>query len=125
MNKKDKLVLSFLGFLVIVAFFGGQMWNSYKDFSKEKWVNYEGNSRQAIVKDFFDRTIIDGISEEELKSYLGEPDDRNDAEMIYYLGTPRSFFGDKEGPEEQLVFTFQDGKAIGVTRVPVSAQVTE
>ncbi|WP_312070751.1 hypothetical protein [Anaerotignum propionicum] len=125
MSKKDKLLLTFLGFLVIVAFIGGQMWNSYKDFSKEKWVNYEGNSRQAIVKDFFDRTIVDGISEDELKGYLGEPDDSKEGELIYYLGTPRGFFGDKEGPEEQLVFTFQDGKAIGVTRVPVSAQASE
>lgn len=125
MNNKDKLLLTFLGLLVIVAFIGGQMWNSYKDFSKEKWVNYEGNSRQAIVKDFFDRTIIDGISQEELKGYLGEPNDSKDGELIYYLGAPRGFFGDKEGPEEQLVFTFQDGKAIGVTRVPVTTQDSE
>lgn len=125
MNKKDKLLLTFLGFLVIVAFIGGQMWNSYKNFSKEKWVNYEGNSRQAIVNNFFDRTIIDGLSEKELIEYLGEPDSRKDGEMTYYLGTPRGLFGDKDGPEEQLIFTFQDGKATGVATVPISAEASE
>lgn len=125
MNKKDKLLLTFLGFLVIVAFIGGQMWNSYKNFSKEKWANYEGNSRQAIVNNFLDRTIIEGITEQELLEYLGEPDSRKEGELTYYLGTPRGLFGDKDGTEEQLIFTFQDGKATGVARVPISAETSE
>ncbi|KXL53988.1 hypothetical protein CLNEO_00840 [Anaerotignum neopropionicum] len=121
MKKKDKLLLVFLGFLVVVAFVGGQLWNSYKDFTKEKWVNYEGNSRQAIVDNFFDRTIVNDLSEEELVEYLGEPDQRKEAEMLYYLGTPKGLFGDREGEEEFLSFTFIDGKVTGVSKVSASA----
>ncbi|MDD3393558.1 MAG: hypothetical protein PHG19_02800 [Anaerotignum sp.] len=120
MNKKDKLLLTFLGFLVVVAFIGGQLWNSQKTYTKEKWVNYEGNSRQAIVNNFLDRTVIEGISEEELISYLGEPESKNEEKIIYYLGVPKGLFGDKDGEEELLVFTFQDGKATGLTKVPAT-----
>lgn len=120
MNKKDKLLLTFLGFLVVVAFIGGQMWNSHKTYTKEKWVNYEGNSRQAIVNNFLDRTVIEGITEEELIGYLGEPDRKNEDEIVYYLGVPKGLFGDKDGKEELLVFSFQDGKATGLTKVPAT-----
>jgi len=125
MSKKDKLLLVFLGFLVVVAFVGGQMWNSHKTFTTEKWVSYEGNSRQAIVEDFLDRTIIEDISKEELIGYLGEPDSQNQEEMVYYLGTPAGLFGDKDGEEEFLVITFQDGKATGVAKSAASAMASE
>jgi hypothetical protein len=125
MNKKDKLLLTFLGFLVIVAFIGGQMWNSYKNFTKEKWVNYEGNSRQAIAENFFDRTVINGLLEEELVEYLGEPDSKKEEELIYYLGVPKGLFGDKDGEEEFLSFTLEDGKVTGVTKVSASAMAAE
>lgn len=122
MTKKDKLLLTFLGFLVVAAFVGGQVWNSHKTFSTEKWVNYEGNSRQTIVKNFLDRTIIEGLSAEELVGYLGEPDSQKEEEMIYYLGAPKGF---ADGEEEFLVFAFKDGKATGVAKVPASATVSE
>lgn len=125
MKKKDKLLLTFLGFLVIVAFIGGQMWNSYKNFTKEKWVNYEGNSRQAIAENFFDRTIINGLSVEELVEYLGEPDSKKEEELIYYLGIPKGLFVDKDGEEEFLSFSLEDGKVTGVTKVSASAVAAE
>lgn len=125
MKKKDKLLLIFLGFLVVVAFVGGQMWNSYKNFTKEKWENYEGNSRQAIVNNFFDRTIVNELPLEELIEYLGEPERKTDEELIYYLGTPKSLFGNKDGEEEFLVFTFKEGKVTGVSKVPASAMASE
>ncbi|WMI81323.1 hypothetical protein [Anaerotignum sp. MB30-C6] len=122
MNKKDKLLLVFLGFCVVVAFVGGQVLNSRKAFTTEKWVNYEGNSRQAIVKDFLDRNIIEGLSEEELVGYLGEPNEKREEALLYYLGTPKGFFGiNKDGEEEYLIFHFEDGKAKGFKRVPGSA----
>ncbi|MDD4844188.1 MAG: hypothetical protein PHU31_07630 [Anaerotignum sp.] len=125
MKKKDKLLLTFLGFLVIVAFIGGQMWNSYKNFTKEKWVNYEGNSRQAIAENFFDRTVINGLLEEELVEYLGEPDSKKEGELIYYLGIPKSLFGDKDGEEEFLSFTLKDGKVTGVSIITASTLEAE
>jgi hypothetical protein len=125
MKKKDKLLLIFLGFLVVVAFVGGQLWNSHKNFTKEKWENYEGNSRQAIVNNFFDRTIVDSLPQEELIEYLGEPERKTDEEFIYYLGTPKGLFGNKDGEEEFLVFTFEDGKVSGVSKVPASAVASE
>ncbi|WP_313526978.1 hypothetical protein [Anaerotignum sp.] len=125
MSKKDKLLLTFLGFLVVVAFVGGLIWNNNKTFTTEKWVNYEGNSRQAIVKNFLDRTVIDGLPEEELIGYLGEPDSQKEEDLIYYLGTPRSLFGGRDGEEEYLIFTFADGKAVDVKKVTASALASE
>lgn len=125
MKKKDKLLLVFLGFLVVVAFVGGELWDKHTNFSTEKWVNYEGNSRQAILKNFLDKTIIDGLSKEELIDYLGEPDSQKEEEMVYYLGTPKGLFRDKDGEEEFLVIAFKDGKASGVTVVPTSAMASE
>ncbi|WP_304507840.1 hypothetical protein [Anaerotignum sp.] len=125
MKKKDKLLLIFLGFLVVVAFIGGQMWNSHKNFTKEKWENYEGNSRQAILDNFFDRTIVDNLPQEDLIEYLGEPERKTDDEMIYYLGTPKGLFGNEDGEEEFLIFTFTDGKVTGVSKVPASAVASE
>lgn len=125
MSKKDKGLLVFLGFLVVVAFVGGQMWNRQKTFSTEKWVNYEGNSRQAIVQDFFDRTVVDGLSEEELTEYLGAPDQKQEENLVYYLGTPKGLFGDKDGEEEYLIFTFEEGKASTVEKIPASDMEAE
>lgn len=125
MKKKDKLLLVLLGFLVVVAFVGGELWDNRTSFSTEKWVEYEGNSRQSILKDFLDRTIIDGLSKEELIGYLGEPDSQKEEEMVYYLGTPKALLGDKDGEEEFLVIAFKDGKATGVTVVPASAMASE
>lgn len=125
MSKKDKALFVFLGLLVIVAFIGGQIWNGQKTFSTEKWVNYEGNSRQAIVKDFLDRTVVDGLSEEELTEYLGAPDQTNGEDLVYYLGTPKGLFGDKDGEEEYLVFTFEGGKAQAVEKIHASDMKSE
>ncbi|WP_352399653.1 hypothetical protein [Anaerotignum sp.] len=125
MNKKDKLLLAFLGFLVVAAFGGGLIWNNSKTFTTEKWVNYEDNSRQAIVKNFLDRTVIDGLPEEELIGYLGVPDDKKGEDFIYYLGEPKGLFGSKDGEEEYLIFTFADGKAVDVKKVLATALALE
>ncbi len=121
MAKKDKLLLTFLGFLVVVAFIGGQIWNSNRNFTKEKWVEYQGNSRQFIVKNFLDRTIVEGLTEEEVIGYLGEAEGKTDQHLIYYLGKPKGFFGDQRGEEEALVFTFQEGKVVSATKMPLSS----
>ena len=121
MEKRDKLLLTFLGLLVVAAFVGGQIWNSHKNFTKEKWMKYHENSRQFIVQNFLDRTVINGITEEQLLEYLGAADMENEQEMIYYLGKPAGLFADGDGEEELLVVTFEEGKATGVAKVPRSA----
>lgn len=121
MNKKDKLLIGALALVVVAAFIGGQMWNKHKTFTTELWVNYEGNSRQAIVNNFLDRTIVNGMTEEELIAYLGEPEERGEDKIAYYLGKPRSLFGKSDAEEQYLLLTFADGVADGFQIIGASA----
>lgn len=121
LKMKDKVMIGLLGLLVVVAFFGGQWWNDHKEFTTEKWVGYTDNSRQAIVKNFLDRTVIEGITPDALKEYLGDGEQESETLIAYYLGKPTGLFGDKNAEEEYLVVMFQDGEAIGAQIAPQSA----
>lgn len=112
MKMKDKALLTFLGLVVVAAFLGGQWWNEHKEFTTEKWVSYTGNSRQAIINNFIDRTVIEGITPEALKEYLGEGEKETEDAITYFLGQPGilgGVFPDKNSPNEYYVITFVDG----------------
>lgn len=118
MQKKDMMIAIMLVILIVVLFVGGQYKSNREEFTKERWENYEGNSRQTILNDFVDRTNVAGLTTAEIEEMLGAPDDAPEGYMIYFLGMPRGLFGTKiEGADEFLLFHFKDGKVSQLEKV--------
>lgn len=118
MQKKDTMIATMLVILIVVLFVGGQYKSNREKFTKERWENYEGNSRQTILADFVDRTNVAGLTEAEIEDMLGAPDDAPEGYMVYFLGMPRGLFGTKiEGTDEFLLFYFDDGKVSQLEKV--------
>ena len=106
---KDKIIVAILVVLAIVVFVGGRMHDTKTSFDTEKWVNYEGNSRQLMLQDLVDRTRFVGMTREEVKEKLGEAEEEQDAFLIYYAGIPQGLFGTMpDGEKEYLVIEFTD-----------------
>ena len=106
---KDKIIVAILVVLAIVVFVGGRMHDTKTSFDTEKWVNYEGNSRQLMLQDLVDRTRFVGMDRVEVKELLGEAEEEQDAFLIYYAGIPQGMFGTKPDTDpEYLVIEFTD-----------------
>lgn len=111
MKTKDKFIVVLLIALALALLIGGRMRANHQEFTKEKWENYTGNSRQLILDSFVDRTTVKGLTKDGVKELLGEPDEETENFMTYFLGMPRGFFGTKaEGEDEYLLFSFTDEK---------------
>ncbi|MBQ2879101.1 MAG: hypothetical protein IJE27_00235 [Anaerotignum sp.] len=109
LSLKDKMIVTILVVLAVVVFIGGRMHASRTGFETEKWVNYEGNSRQLMLQDLVDRTRFVGMTREEVKEELGEAEEETEEFLIYYAGIPQGLFGTKaEGEVEYLVIEFTD-----------------
>lgn len=118
MKKKDKAIVALLVVLIVALFIGGQYKSNRDEFTKERWENYQGNSRQIILKDFVDRTNVTGLTKDEIVEMLGAADDEAETFMIYFLGVPRGLFGTKPGGEDEfLYFHFEDGKVSQLEKV--------
>lgn len=109
LKAKDKLIVAILVVLAIVVFIGGRIHDTRTEFETEKWVNYEGNSRQLMLQNLVDRTRFVGMTRAEVKEDLGEAEEEQDAFLIYYAGIPQGLFGTQpDGEVEYLVIEFTD-----------------
>lgn len=109
LKAKDKIIVVILVVLAVVVFVGGRMHDTKTGFETEKWVEYEGNSRQLMLQDLVDRTRFVGMTRAEVKELLGEAEDEQDAFLIYYAGIPQGMFGTKpDADKEYLVIEFGD-----------------
>ena len=109
LKMKDKIIVAILVVLAVVVFIGGRMHDTKTGFETEKWVNYEGNSRQLMLQDLVDRTRFVGMTREEVKTDLGEAEEETEDFLIYYAGIPQGLFGTKPDTDpEYLVIEFTD-----------------
>lgn len=109
LQMKDKIIVAILVVLAVVVFVGGRIHDTRTSFETEKWINYEGNSRQLMLQDLVDRTRFVGMTREEVKEELGEAEEEADTFLIYYAGIPQGLFGTKPDAEkEYLVIEFTD-----------------
>ena len=109
LKMKDKIIVAILVVLAVVTFIGGRIHDSRTGFETEKWVNYEGNSRQLMLQDLVDRTRFVGMTRDEVKTDLGEAEEETEDFLIYYAGIPQGLFGTKPDVDvEYLVIEFSD-----------------
>ena len=79
-------------------------------FSTSKWLD-NPEERTAIVDDLLEKYELVGMSEENVLSLLGEPDNdygyfNADNRYVYYMGAERGLFGIDS---EWLILDFMDG----------------
>ncbi|MCI5679616.1 MAG: hypothetical protein MR278_06545 [Bacteroidales bacterium] len=111
LKAKDKVIAILLIVLAIVVFVGGRYHDNNTGFTTEKWVAYQGNSRQLILQDLRDRTQFVGMTTEAVKELLGEPEEETETFLNYYVGIPQGLFGTKaDGEKEYFVISLEDGK---------------
>jgi len=109
LKAKDKIIVTILVILAVVVFIGGRMHDTKTSFDTEKWINYEGNSRQLMLQDLVDRTRFVGMTRAEVKTDLGEAEEETEDFLIYYAGIPQGLFGTKPDTDpEYLVIEFTD-----------------
>ena len=106
---KDKIIVAILVVLAVVVFVGGRIYATRTNFDSEKWINYEGNSRQLMLQNLVDRTRFVGMTRAEVKEDLGEAEEETEDFLIYYAGIPQGLFGTQpDGEVEYLVIEFTD-----------------
>ena len=109
LKMKDKIIVTILVVLAVVVFVGGRMHDTKTGFETEKWVNYEGNSRQLMLQDLVDRTRFVGMERAEVIELLGAAEEETEDFLIYYAGIPQGMFGTKpDADPEYLVIEFTD-----------------
>ena len=109
LKMKDKIIVTILAVLAVVVFIGGRMHDTKTGFETEKWVNYEGNSRQLMLQDLVDRTRFVGMERAEVIELLGAAEEETEDFLIYYAGIPQGMFGTKpDADPEYLVIEFTD-----------------
>lgn len=79
-------------------------------FDKELWINSKDdrrslNPRQEMLQDIIRK--LHGKNKQQVISMLGEPDSKNNSELVYYLGGERSFIS--IDPEWLIIFFDKDG----------------
>lgn len=111
---RDKIIAAVLVILAVVVFIGGRYHDNNTAFTTEKWVEYEGNSRQLVLKDLTNRTRFVGMTRAEAKELLGEAEEETDDYLIYYAGIPQGLFGTKPDAEKEY-FVVEIGKDDVVT----------
>ena len=109
LKAKDKVIVAILVILAVVVFIGGRIYDTRTGFDSEKWINYEGNSRQLMIQNLVDRTRFVGMTRDEVKEDLGEAEEETEDYLIYYVGLPQGLFGTKPDTDpEYLVIEFTD-----------------
>ena len=79
-------------------------------FSTSKWLD-DPEGRTAIVDDLLEKNELVGMSEDDVLSLLGEPDNyygyfNADNRYVYYMGAERGLFGIDS---EWMILDFMDG----------------
>lgn len=109
LKMKDKIIVGVLLVLAVIVFIGGRIHATKTNFDSEKWINYEGNSRQLMIQNLVDRTRFVGMTRDEVIAELGEAEDAQEDFLIYYVGLPQGLFGTKPDVDvEYLVIEFTD-----------------
>ena len=109
LKAKDKIIVAILVVLAVAVFIGGRIHDTRTGFDTEKWINYEGNSRQLMIQNLVDRTRFVGMTRDEVKEDLGEAEEETEDYLIYYVGLPQGLFGTKPDTDpEYLVIEFTD-----------------
>ena len=78
LKMKDKIIVGVLLVLAVIVFIGGRIHATKTNFDSEKWINYEGNSRQLMIQNLVDRTRFVGMTRDEVIADLGEAEDAQD-----------------------------------------------
>lgn len=118
LKAKDKAIVLCLVILAILVFAAGRYRDTHTAFTTEKWIKYEGNSRQLMLQDLMDRTRFVGMTRAEAKALLGEAEEETDAFLNYYLGMPRGLFGTKpDGEVEYLLLKIDTADSVTASGV--------
>ena len=117
LKTKDKLIVTVLVVLAVVVFIGGRYHDNHTGFTTEKWVNYVGNDRQKILQDLRDRVQFVGMTTEEVKEKLGEPEEETEAFLTYYVGVPQGLLGTKVEEEQEYFLISLEGGKVTATEV--------
>ena len=107
--------INYVAFGISVAFvlaiiIAGVAYHDKHTFSTSKWLD-DPEGRTAIVDDLLEKYELVGMSEENVLSLLGEPDNdygyfNADNRYVYYMGAERGLFGIDS---EWLILDFMDG----------------
>ena len=109
LKARDKIIVGILVVLAVAVFIGGRVHATRTNFDSEKWINYEGNSRQLMIQNLVDRTRFVGMTRDEVIEKLGEAEEETEEYLIYYVGLPQGLFGTKpDVDDEYLVIEFTD-----------------
>lgn len=118
LKPKDKLIAALLVVLAIIVFVGGRYHDNNTEFTTEKWVEYQGNSRQIVLQDLVDRTRFVGMTRAEVKELLGEAEEETDAFLTYYAGIPQGLFGTQpDADAEYLLIEFDEKDVVSASGV--------
>lgn len=80
-----------------------------RDFDKTKWAD-DIEKRYEYADDLVDNEKLIGLSRQEVKEMLGEPEHETENSMTYYIGfSPRNFIGIDP---DYLEINFKDNKAL-------------
>ena len=110
LKARDKIIVAILVILAIAVFVGGRYHDNNTGFTTEKWVNAVGNDRQKILQDLRDRTQFVGMTTEEVKELLGEPEEETGTFLNYVVGIPQGLLGTKADAEtEYFLLSLEDG----------------
>jgi len=120
LKARDKVIVAVLVVLAIAVFVGGRYHDNNTGFTTEKWVNAVGNDRQKILQDLRDRTMFVGMTVEEVKELLGEPDEETDEFLNYVVGFPQGLFGVKADTEKEYFVLYHEDGAITETEVSIA-----
>lgn len=120
LKARDKVIVAILVILAIVVFVGGRYHENNTGFTTEKWVNAVGNDRQKILQDLRDRTQFVGMTTEEVKELMGEPEEETDTFLNYYVGIPQGLFGTKAEAEKEYFLLYLENGKVSKTEVSIA-----
>ena len=114
MIKKLKILIGVFALAIVISYFVLEA--NEIQFDQTQW-NSSPLTRYKMSKDVVESNMLYGKTKDEIISLLGSaiPSTLEGKEhLIYSLGTPPSFF---ENKEEKLVVIFEDNKVINVIQL--------
>jgi hypothetical protein len=110
LKRNDKIGLFFfVAFIISMTFF----YFFEERFDSEIWKT-QHTKRYKMAKDIVEEKLLLGKTKDEVFKLLGKSDFSENTDsniMIYYLGTPPSFF---DAEPQKLVVKFSEGKVVGL-----------
>lgn len=101
------LIMSpFVYFLLVYGYFMISAYYPDRTFDRDAWLN-DREIRYEYTQSLRKQQLLDGKTQEEVKEYLGEPDEKTATTFTYYIGFKPSVF--KIDPD-CLVIEFENNK---------------